>query len=523
MPHFRAFFRRNHDKSLAPGCRRLKLEILESRAMPAIVTVTGTGDTIANDGFVTLREAITSINTGSNVGDALASGAYGQNDTIRFNIAGAPGTIHTIRPLIGLPAITKPVLIDGYSQLGSSQNTQMNSDNAFLAIELDGTNSGLTTGLTIGAGNSTVQGLVINNFKFGGIIIGVEGGNVIRGNFLGTDATGKLDRGNGGSGVALLASNNIVGGTDPASRNLISGNDPAGILISNPGVVGNVIQGNFIGTDHTGNGNLGNSGAGVRLLNVANNLIGGTAPGAGNRIAFNVDAGVQISDDAGAGNAVVGNAIFSNGGLGIDLKGDGPTPNDALDLDSGPNGVQNHPTLTAATTSAGVTTVAGTLQSTPNHWFVIELFANDAIDPTGFGEGQRFVGARAVTTNSLGRANFVFQTATVVPEGDFITATATEFLFNNTSEFTAALVVSVPGGIPGDANGDGKVDLMDFDILKDQFGQSGNRSADFDNSGDVGLNDFNILKQHFGQSAALESTGARIRRWRPLLDPLEAD
>ena len=48
---------------LAPRTRRLGVEPLEVRAVPATIVVTGTGDTIANDGFVTLREALTAANT----------------------------------------------------------------------------------------------------------------------------------------------------------------------------------------------------------------------------------------------------------------------------------------------------------------------------------------------------------------------------------------------------------------------------------------------------------------------------
>src|SRR5262249_54979109 len=88
-------------------------------ASAATITVTGTGDSIAVDGAVTLREAITSINNGANVNaDVVAVGPYGTNDQIVFNI---PGTgLHTIAPASDLPMITKPVTIDGYTQPGSS-------------------------------------------------------------------------------------------------------------------------------------------------------------------------------------------------------------------------------------------------------------------------------------------------------------------------------------------------------------------------------------------------------------------
>src|SRR5262249_23014021 len=159
-----------------------------------------------------------------------------------------------------LPIVTDPVFIDGYSQLGATPNTLPDGDNAFLAIQLDGLNAGFQPGLTIAAGGSTVQGLVINRFNNEGILIVGAGGNVIRG----TDQTGQIDRGNGLAGVSLLSSNNTVGGIAPAYRNLISGNDFAGVSLINVGVSGNHLEGNFIGSDRTGAGPIPN-GAGVRI------------------------------------------------------------------------------------------------------------------------------------------------------------------------------------------------------------------------------------------------------------------
>ena len=69
--------------------------------------------------------------------------------------------------------------------------------------------------------------------------------------------------------------------------------------------------------------------------------IGGTAVGAGNLVAFNSGSGVTIMSEFG--NAVRGNSIFLNGALGIDLHGDGVTPNDPGDGDGGANGRQNFP------------------------------------------------------------------------------------------------------------------------------------------------------------------------------------
>jgi Ca2+-binding RTX toxin-like protein len=433
----------------APRRTRLSLEPLEVRATPAIITVTSVADSIAVDGFITLREALTAASTNSPSGDAPA-GDSGL-DTIKFNIAGAPGTVHKIQPSSAFPTITDPVFIDGYSQLGASPNTLTSGDNAFLAIELDGTLSGFNAGLTITAGNSTVQGLVINSFKNEGILVISKGGNTIRGNFLGTDQTGKVDRGNGIAGVGLLTSNNTVGGLNPADRNLISGNDFTGITLVNAGVTGNKIRGNFIGTDDAGTENLGNNGAGVRIANVAGTIIGGAQAGAGNVIAFNSGAGIQVGADAGLGNIFVGNSIHSNGGLGIDLGVDGPTANDALDADAGPNGLQNFPVLTAATTTAAGTVIKGTLSAQANTSYRIEFFSSDRADPSGFGEGQHYLGFINVSTGAAGSVSFTFNPAASPSVGTWISATAIDPL-ESTSEFSQAIMaLPAPGTATLDA------------------------------------------------------------------------
>src|SRR5262249_11036558 len=178
---------------------------------------------------------------------------------------------------------------------------------------------------------------------------------------------------------------------------------------------------------------------------------GGTAPGAGNRIAFNTGPGVQFGSNAGPGNAILGNTIFANSKLGIDLGDDGVTANDPvndpLDADAGPNGLQNFPVLTVAATGASGTTITGLLKSTPNTTFRVELFSSDAADPSGFGEGQHYLGFTTATTSAQGIAAFSFTPVSPVAVGKFITATATDPL-NNTSEFSAALAVtaSLPGG-----------------------------------------------------------------------------
>ena len=142
-------------------------------------------------------------------------------------------------------------------------------------------------------------------------------------------------------------------------------------------------------------------------------------------------AGVGVTGAASTKNAIEGNSIFGNtglntiAGLGIDLFGDGLTPNDAGDADTGPNDLQNFPVLTSANFNAGTAAVSGTLNSAVSTQYRIEFFSNTSCDPTGYGEGQTFLSAMSVTTNGSGNATINTNLAGV-QLGQYITATATD-------------------------------------------------------------------------------------------------
>jgi titin len=171
-------------------------------------------------------------------------------------------------------------------------------------------------------------------------------GNVVRGNYIGTDATGTVALGNDGQGVFISAPDNTVGGTTTGAGNVISGNAEAGIRISDAGATGNVVEGNYIGTDATGALDLGNDQDGISVnTDASDNTIGGLGSGEGNTIAFNGGDGVFV--ESGTGNAVLSNSIHSNGGLGIDLGSNDVDVNDDGDGDAGANGLQNFPVVTS--------------------------------------------------------------------------------------------------------------------------------------------------------------------------------
>ena len=124
-------------------------------------------------------------------------------------------------------------------------------------------------------------------------------------------------------------------------------------------------------------------------------------------------------------NAILGNSLAQNTGLGIDLDVDGVTPNDLDDPDTGDNDLQNFPELSAVA-AANSTVVAGTLNSTPSADFRIEVFDNEDDDPTDHGEGQTLLGAFEVTTDASGDAEFAEVLGGTAGAGRDVSATATE-------------------------------------------------------------------------------------------------
>ena len=279
--------------------------------------------------------------------------------------------------------------------------------------------------------------------------------NQVLGNYIGTDLTGTVDLGNSGYGVLInsAAISNTIGGTAAGAGNLISGNDTKGVGISGLGTDGNVVQGNYVGTDVTGTVDLGNTGTGIWLASsAAGNTIGGSAAGAGNLVAFSGAHGIDILDTAGAGNAVRGNRVHSNLGLGIDLNNDDiPTANDDLDADS----LQNYPILTSANTDTtnGIVFVAGRIESAPSSTFYIDLFANSTIDPSGYGEGETYLGEALVFTDANGIGHFDGLYVAAVPVGGWITATATDSS-GNTSEFSLNIQADDMGTLTVDTTAD---------------------------------------------------------------------
>jgi hypothetical protein len=280
----------------------------------------------------------------------------------------------------------------------------------------------------IGGTTAATRNLISGNGADGLDITGTHStGNRVEGNYIGTDVTGTHVLGNAFDGVKIAdgASGNTIGGTRAGAGNLISGNGADGVSLNETGTKGNVIQGNRIGTDVTGTTGLGNGGDGVNIQLGGGNLIGGTTAGAANVIAFNARNGVEVI--ASPNNGIRQNSIFANGGLGIALE-------------NGANHNASAPVLTSAVSSSTGTTIQGSLTAAPSTTYTLEFFSNTTCAPDGSGQGAVYLGSLTVTTDASGQATFTATVATVVPTGDFITATATDPT-ENTSEFSLCQTV----------------------------------------------------------------------------------
>jgi CSLREA domain-containing protein len=342
---------------------------------------------------------------------------------------------------------------------GSSGATANNVEGNFIGTtasgsgDLGNTGEGVFIGNgsanTIGGTATGARNVISGNGDYGVRIVGTGAtGNEVLGNFIGTTADGTGDLGNRNGVNISIASNNTIGGTTSASRNVISGNSFNGVEIQDSRATGNEVLGNFIGTTADGSAALGNGDNGVSVGGAPNNTIGGTASGAGNRIAHNGGDGVVIFSVTG--NSVLSNSIFSNGELGIDLFPDGVTANDPVankDSDTGANNLQNFPVITSVTQSSSLfnpTTISGTLNSTPSQNFTVQCFLAGEIpedaDASGHGEGKFFMAEDTTVTTDPTTGNGSFECNFLFPqslEGKKWSATATNEATGDTSEFSA--------------------------------------------------------------------------------------
>lgn len=436
-----------------------------------------------DSGFGSLRQAVEGANSNEDA------------SIIRFNIPN--GCSSRIVLNSELPALTAPLWVDGYSQLGSAPNDVETSFNAQLCATVVAGPFGFAHAFRTA---STGAPMRIEGIAFGGfgaaagnnavLAIGNVSESVVRGNQFGGD-----------SGFGLLAPNNLdvsisgssknvqVGGTAFSDRNLF-GNALIGINIElGSAVRGNQVLGNWFGlerdgfTDASSAGALYIEGSDTLIRNnrfayndvaitiessfaernrIQNNVFGaaGNNTSAPLHSAVSVQGGQNnvigaIDDQASGGNVIldcsgpaieVGNTtpatatrirrnLIKNslGNMDIDLAGAGPTANDPGDIDAGPNLTMNHPVISSVDDAGGVVLVTGTIDTQPGS-VLIDFYASNRCNANGRGEAAGHLGS-VVTSNGSFELAIPLTIENFTP---YISTTATD-ANGNTSEVSPCL------------------------------------------------------------------------------------
>lgn len=301
------------------------------------VLVDSTADTDSRDGVVTLREAILLVTGELAVTDLDSGEADNVNerpgskssDSITFDASVFPisdgGTISLASPLptlsTGFDTIDGSqagVLVDGGNQAFECF-TIASAENAIKGLQIQNCLVGVminpgAEGNIIG-GSAAEEGNVISANDEGIVIGGTDAdNNMVKGNYIGVDASGSGPLGNrNGVHIQPEAQGNIIGGSEPGDRNIVSGNKGVGILITGSA---NTVIGNYIGTDATGTAAISNRMEGVWIAPGAHdNVIGGSTAGERNVISGNELFGLSMSGADVTGNVVKGNYV------GVDATG----------------------------------------------------------------------------------------------------------------------------------------------------------------------------------------------------------
>ena len=444
------------------------------------ITIAGNANTVSNNivsgniGYGINISSSDCLLTGNLIGLASNGITIASNSQYGISIAGTGNRVGGASPALRN-------IIGGNGNYGIYASPATNTIIAGNYIDVDRTGTNLvanqTYGLFISAGTSnTVGGLTAGEMNvIGRISIQNAVRNTVQGNKVGVDAR---DNGMSNMTYGLTLSNtssNRIGGSESGAGNLIAGT-AAGVNLGNASN-GNIIRGNNIGIRTNGSAVYAFSGGsfGIYVSLSTNNLIGGTNMADGNRIAF-YGTGVGILN--GNKNAILGNLIYSNATMSIDLKADGiHEPIDYLDADTGANDLQNVPVITDSLSFPGSTRIRGYLCSKPLQTYRLEFFENDHGDYAG----RRFLGAMSLATLASGTGWFTAVLNSSSSTGKYVAATATDPL-NNTSEF-----FGFPNAAPldTDTDHDGLPDFWEFQYgLNPNVSNTAASDADHDGMSD---------------------------------------
>ncbi|MBW6481045.1 MAG: hypothetical protein K0B37_16570, partial [Bacteroidales bacterium] len=183
-----------------------------------------------------------------------------------------------------------------------------------------------TENIIIGGLTAGARNIISGN-NWDGISIGGVGvfNNLITGNYIGTNLSGDEEIFNE-IGIAVRSSLNVIGGDTPEARNIISGNSFAGIFFSGVSSTQNLVKGNYIGLNAAGTNPIPNQ-IGVSFMFGSNgNIVGGELVSSRNIISGNLSSGVQIN------GAPTNNNLIQNNFIGTNISGTSATGNNAFGI-----------------------------------------------------------------------------------------------------------------------------------------------------------------------------------------------
>lgn len=422
--------------------------------------------------------------------DTITHNVFVGNDTGIYvsGLAAGHGTVHVTGNYVGYNPFTE-------------QRDQNNRGIEVIDVPApDGDSQVWIGGLTAEDGNviagNSLSGIYIDNEKQNTAI-------VILNNYIGMvdDTTPEF---NNRHGIEVVKSAGIlnIGGDHLTQGNLIAGNKNLGVYIVESNTT--FIQGNIFSSNAAGTVYIPNEMGDIKVFDSPYLRIGGDTSGYGNVIPQGVTVesnsvnnvnllikhnflgisksgyvypidrdrdGIFVEGATGSpeisfnqitnfnkgvvilSNSVVPvskNKIYGNREMGIDLEDDEVTPNDSLDSDTGPNGLQNFPVISnVVIDDYGAVKVVNfdvSLHSAPNKQYYIEVFSSPFCGSNGYGQGkQGFAYNGSITTNSSGDSG-IWHISELFPTniiGPCLTATATEFdgvHYLGTSEFSQGVM-----------------------------------------------------------------------------------
>ena len=326
-------------------------------------------------------------------------------------------------------------------------------------VYVDGTTTNLVIGSSAGAIDDSARNLISGSWNVGVVVSGNMTNLTIRGNLIGSNATGTAKIGNQ-IGIQLQDVTNGV-----VADNLVSGNSAEGIRLIQRNTAVSIAR-NLIGTNALGSGSIPNTSSGLFIfdrsnatpftidnIDVVDNVVANNTCGA-----VGCSGGIVIGI-ANSLNTIVGvrlarNLVYANKGQQIDLATPngannyvfGPTANDLGDVDGGPgapNNLQNFPLLSPATGNGSSISIPYAFNSEASKTFTLEFFQASACDANGRGSARVYLGTTDVITDGSGNASGTAAFASVLTTG-VVSATATNAV-NGTSELSACASLSSSG------------------------------------------------------------------------------